>query len=65
MRAALRFAKEHPVITTVMVVCTLLGTALGALFLPGDWPAWRRVAAGTLSGCGVGLLITAPRVIGW
>jgi hypothetical protein len=52
------------VITGVMVSCTLLGAALGVVYLTEDWSLARRIAAGAVGGAGVGLLCTATKMIG-
>jgi hypothetical protein len=59
--AALR---RHPVIVAVMLVCTVAGAVLGALYLTGDWSLARRLAAGTIAGAGVGFLMTATKMVG-
>jgi hypothetical protein len=56
--------RRHPVIVAVMIGCTLLGAALGAAYLTADWSLVRRVAAGAVAGAGVGLLMTATKMIG-
>jgi enoyl reductase-like protein len=56
--------RRHPVIVSVMVGCTLLGAALGAAYLTDDWSLARRIAAGGVGGLGVGLLMTATKMIG-
>ena len=61
MREILR---AHPVITAVIVGCTLLGVALGIVLLPADWALLRKIAGGAVAGAGCGLIITAPRIIG-
>jgi len=55
--------QRHPVITAILVGCTLLGAALGFALLGDDWSALRRILAGTIGGSGVGLLITATKMI--
>jgi hypothetical protein len=37
---------------------------LGVLVLTDEWSLARRIAAGVVGGAGVGILITAPRIIG-
>jgi len=54
----------HPIIFSVIAGCTVIGAVLGAFFLTGDWSLGRRIAAGVVAGAGVGMLITAPRIIG-
>jgi len=55
--------QRHPVITAILVGCTLAGAALGFVLLGDDWSAARRILAGTIGGAGVGLLITATKLI--
>ena len=54
----------HPVISGVIASCTLIGAVLGLFLLTGEWSIARRIAAGVVGGAGVGILITAPRIIG-
>jgi hypothetical protein len=54
----------HPIIFGVIVTCISMGALLGALILTDDWSLARRIAAGVVGGAGVGILITAPRIIG-
>lgn len=56
--------RRHPVIVAVMVLCTLAGAVLGALYLTGDWSLARRLAAGAIAGAGVGFLMTATKMVG-
>jgi enoyl reductase-like protein len=56
--------RRHPVIVGVMGVCTVGGTALGAVYLTGDWSLAHRLAAGAVAGAGFGLLLTATKMIG-
>ncbi len=56
--------RAHPVITGVMVVCTVVGAVAGALYLPVEWHTARRLAAGVFSGAGCGLIIVATRLVG-
>jgi len=60
MRELLR---RHPVISAIFIGCTLLGAALGYALLSDDWSVARRILAGTIGGAGVGLLITATKLI--
>jgi hypothetical protein len=56
--------RRHPVITSVMLVCSVAGAVLGALYLTGDWSLARRLAAGAVAGAGVGFLMTATKMMG-
>jgi len=58
------FIAEHPVITSVLVVCTLVGIALGYFMLGEEWSVARRLVGGAFGGAGVGLLVTTVRMIG-
>jgi len=55
--------QRHPVISAIFIGCTLLGAALGYALLTDDWSAARRILAGTIGGAGVGLLITATKLL--
>lgn len=55
---------RHPVITAVVVVCTLGGAWAGAEFLDADWSLLRRVLGGGVFGAWVGLLLTATKMVG-
>jgi hypothetical protein len=59
--AALR---ARPVLTAVMIGCAAAGLVLGVTLLPEGWPLARRVLGGVLGGAGVGLMVTASRMIG-
>ena len=59
-----RIAREHPVITAVMLACTVAGAVLGLALLPETWSIARRLAGGAVSGAGVGFLITATKMLG-
>jgi len=56
--------RGHPVVTALIVSLAVLGAVLGGLYLPPEWPILRRVAAGALSGAGVGFFVVATRLIG-
>jgi len=59
-----RLVGEHPVVTALIVTLAILGAVLGGLYLPPEWSTLRRVAAGALSGAGIGFFIVATRLIG-
>ena len=54
--------RRHPVVSAVLLVCVAAGALAGALLLGEDWSLARRIAAGALSGAGVGFLLTAPKM---
>ena len=56
--------RAHPVISSVMLGCTLIGVGLGYELLSPEWALWRRLLGGAVGGAGVGLTITAARMIG-
>ena len=56
--------REHPVITAVMLLCTVAGAVAAPLILPESLSETRRVLGGAVSGAGIGLLLTAYRMIG-
>ena len=56
--------RAHPVITGIMIGCALIGAVSGILLLPEEWMLVRRIAAGTVAGGGIGLTITATKMIG-
>jgi hypothetical protein len=58
------FAREHPIITALLVGCTLAGAVLGEIYLYEEWSAARRIAAGAVAGAGVALTVTATKMIG-
>jgi len=59
-----RGLRAHPVLTSVMLGCTLIGVVLGYEVLSPEWATWRRLVGGAVGGAGVGLTITAARMIG-
>lgn len=59
-----RVLAEHPVITGFVAACTVGGAILGVLLLTDDWSIARRLLGGAVGGAGVGLLVTATRMIG-
>jgi len=61
---ARRLLRAHPIITGVLLGCTLAGVGLGYGLLSAEWPLWRRLLGGGVGGAGVGLIITAARMIG-
>ena len=64
MKTVLDTLRAHPVITGVIVVCVVGGAIAGEMYLPMEWHAARRIAAGVVSGAGCGLMIVATRVVG-
>ena len=55
---------RHPIITAVLVFCTLAGGWAGAQFLDADWSLARRALAGAVFGGWVGILLTATKMVG-
>lgn len=62
-RQGIGLVRRHPVITGILVACTLAGGVAGAFLLTGDWSLARRIAAGAVAGGGVGFLITATKML--
>lgn len=58
------FVRRYPVIISVFVFCTLAGIAIGLEVLPEEWALARRIIGGAVGGAGVGLICTAPRIVG-
>ena len=58
------FVRRYPVIISVFVLCTLAGIAIGLEVLPEEWALARRIIGGAVGGAGVGLICTAPRIVG-
>lgn len=55
--------REHPLLVGATVVCGVAGAVLGAMYLPAEWSALRRVAAGLVSGLGCALIVTTTRMV--
>jgi hypothetical protein len=56
--------RRHPVITSVLLSCTILGAVCGVWLLTGEWSLARRLLAGAVAGAGTGFLITATKMLG-
>jgi hypothetical protein len=54
----------HPIIFGVVITCISIGAVLGVFISTDEWSLARRIAAGVVEGAGVGISITAPRIIG-
>jgi len=63
-RSALATMRAHPIITGTMLGCALIGAIAGFVFLPEEWLILRRIAAGAFAGTGIGLTLTATKMIG-
>ncbi|MDX1648260.1 MAG: hypothetical protein R3263_00265 [Myxococcota bacterium] len=63
-RSVLGAVRAHPVVTAVMVLCTLTGALLGPELLTEEWSLARSVLAGTLAGARTGLLLPATKMLG-
>ena len=49
-------------LVATFVICIALGAALGAFYLPADWPAFRRIAGGVFAGAGIAIFLTVTRL---
>jgi hypothetical protein len=56
--------RRHPWIVAFNLMCLAIGLFLALEHLPTGWSLVRRLAAGALSGIGIGLMITANRMLG-
>jgi len=56
------FWREHPVVSAVIVSCTIAGTVAGVLYLPTEWTLLRRAGGGAAGGAGVGFLFTFSKM---
>jgi hypothetical protein len=54
--------RRHPMLVATFVICIALGAALGAFYLPADWPAFRRIAGGVFAGAGIAIFLTVTRL---
>lgn len=59
-----RAVVRHPVIAGTIAACVVAGVVLGLYALPPEWSVLRRLLGGAVGGAGVGLIITASRIIG-
>ena len=57
-------AEQSLLVHRCLLVAVSIGAVLGVLLLTDEWSLARRIAAGVVAGAGVGILITAPRIIG-
>ena len=55
---------RHPVISAVLLLCTVAGAVAGILLLDGEWSVVRRALAGGVGGAWIGLLFTATKMVG-
>ncbi len=56
--------RAHPVITSVMVSCIVLGAIGGVMLFTEDWSLARRLATGTVARGSVGILVCGIKMIG-
>jgi hypothetical protein len=56
--------RARPVLAAVLIGFAAAGLLLGVTLLPEGWSLGRRVLGGVLGGAGVGLMVTASRMIG-
>ena len=59
-----RAIRRHPLISAILIGCTLAGVLAGVWGLDPGWSLARRAGAGAVGGAGVGLLISATKMIG-
>ena len=62
--AWLRAVRDHPWITAFNLMCLCIGLTMALTHLPAEWSLARRLTAGAISGLGIGLVITANRMLG-
>jgi len=55
---------RHPIISVVVVICTLAGGCAGVEFLDAEWTMLRRALAGGVFGAWIGMLLTATKMVG-
>jgi len=56
--------KAHPVLTAVMVLCTVIGAAAWLVYGPAEDSVTRRLVGGAFAGAGIGFIIVCSRMIG-
>lgn len=56
------YAKRRPIITLVLVLCTVAGTIAGAVWL-FEGMTFRGGVLGAIMGAGTGFLITVTRML--
>jgi hypothetical protein len=56
------FWRAHPVISGILVTCTVAGTIAAPFLLSEEWSLLRKLLAGALAGGGTGFLITATKL---
>jgi hypothetical protein len=56
--------RRHPVIAAILIACTVGGAVCGALFFDYAGPLLYRTIAGAVAGLGLGLFVTATKMIG-
>ena len=61
-KGILGLLRRHPVLVAIFVICTGIGIACGAAFLPAEWTLARRVAGGAFAGIGVAVFLTVTRL---
>jgi len=57
------FLIGHSTQVAAIGACVLIGAILGYWLLTGEWKPVRRIFAGCVSGAGVGLILTAWRML--
>jgi hypothetical protein len=60
----LGLVRKHPVLSAFVALCVVAGVILAFPLAPDDWPTWRKVGAGLLSGALAGYFVTLTRMMG-
>lgn len=60
----LSMLREYPISTATMALLTVGGAAVGPFWASAEWTLGRQLAAGAVTGFGVGFLIVLTHIIG-
>ena len=55
--------KSKPYVFGLSICVFLVGFFCGLIFMPEDWPLWRKICAGALTGVGSALILISNRII--
>ncbi len=61
-RGPLAFVRQHPWITAIIGVCTIVGAVAGPFWFDETWPLTRQIAAGAFLGAWIGLITTITKM---